>query len=887
VLAELKSGETGLTQVEVAARLVAHGPNRLPTRSQAGPLLLFLRQFANPLVYILIGAAVIKFMVKGPLDALIIGAILLFMAIMGFVQERRAQKAMAALLQLSVPKARVRRDGQVSVIPAEELVPGDVLLLDAGDRVAADARLRELSNLRINESPFTGESLPVEKALSPVPADTPVSERRNMVFMGTTVSAGRGVAVVTGTGMHTEIGRIAAAIQEIAPEKTPLQASIDRLGKALIVVVLAVCCLLGAVALLQGHPWVDVLLLTVAAAVSGIPEGLPAAVTVVLAISVARMAQRNVIIRKLAAVETLGAATIICSDKTGTLTLNQMTVRCIVAGGRRIEAEGTGYAPQGRFLEEGQPLPPGSLPSLQVLLRAAALCNDAILSRDGEKWDILGDPTEGALLTAAGKAGLFKDRLEAEAPRLADIPFESERQYMVTLHADGGQRRAYVKGSVEKMLQLCGHCMDGAGAVGPLDEAGRRGVQEMNGLLAAQALRVLALGYADYPLEYGRLDADRLRGRVVLAGLCGMIDPPREDAREAVLQCRQAGIQVAMITGDSPLTARAIASQLGIGSGREPMTGREVAALSEADLVAGLGDCAVFARIEPLHKLKLVNAFKRAGHVVAMTGDGVNDAPALEAASIGVSMGITGTDVAKEASDMVLTDDRFASIVAAVEEGRAIFQRLRNITLFLLMTCFAELGTLLLCVGLFGKAPLEPIHILWINLVTGALVAIPLGLEPKSGDELRHPPRSSKVGLIYRGMVWRMLFLALFMALGVSFLHHYATVRWHDEAVAHTMAFCAIVVFEWLVAFNVRSDTAPLWRLGLLRNRPLLGCMLLGLSLQAAVVYVPPLERFFGTHSLSIEQWALVLLPALLVTVLESLRKLVAPSLFEAGKWRP
>ena len=400
-------------------------------------------------------------------------------------------------------------------------------------------------------------------------------------------------------------------------------------------------------------------------------------------------------------------------------------------------------------------------------------------------------------------------------------------------------------------------------------------------------MRVLAVGYAEYPLEDGRLDPERLRGRAVLLGLCGMIDPPREDAREAIRRCRDAGIHVAMITGDSPLTARAIATQLGIGGGGDPLTGREVEALPEAELTARLQDCAVFARIEPLHKLKLVNAFKRAGHVVAMTGDGVNDAPALEAASIGVSMGITGTDVAKEASDMVLTDDRFASIVAAVEEGRAIFQRLRNITFFLLMTCFAELGTLVLCMALFGEAPLEPLQILWINLVTGALVAIPLGLEPKFGDELRQPPRSPKVGLIYRGMVWHMLFLALFMALGVALLHHYAMMQWHDEVVAHTMAFCAIVVFEWLVAFNVRSGHLPFWRLSLRRNPSLLGCMFVGLGLQCAVVYTPPLERLFATHSLSPQQWLLVLLPALLVTVLESLRKLAAPALFDAGKWQP
>ncbi len=892
VLRELAGSPGGLPAASALQRLAEHGRNVLAAKDREPWYVLFLQQFANPLVYMLIGAAGVKAYFKGPVDAAVIGAVLLFMALIGFVQEMKARKAMAALLSLSAPKAKVRRGGATSLVDAGEVVPGDILVLEAGDRVAADARLLETANLRINESAFTGESLPVEKDVHAVAAEAAIHDRTNMVFMGTTVSHGRAVAAVTATGMQTEIGRIAEAISGAKKDKTPLQKSIDKLGHSLLWVVGGACVMLAGAGLLQGMGPVDVLLLAVAAAVSGIPEGLPAAVTIVLAICVSRMAERHVIIRKLTAVETLGTATIICSDKTGTLTLNQMTVRAAWAGGRLLSVTGSGYEPAGEFQHGGSRVDPAADGELTCLLRASALCNDAILSRADAGWGILGDPTEGALLAAAAKAGLRKADLEEKQPRLGEIPFESEKQFMATLHGEEGRRVAYVKGSVEKLLGLCA-AVRIAGGEQPLDDAGRRAVLEANESMAGQALRVLAVAAAPYPVEMGRLQAQNLAGRLVLLGLIGMIDPPRDEARRAIEECKRAGIRVAMITGDNPVTAAAIAAQLGICEpGDTAVVGRDIEGMSDAQLLAACRTRSVFARIEPLHKLRIVNAFKRDGHVAAMTGDGVNDAPALEAAGIGVAMGITGTDVAKEAADMVLADDNFASIVAAVEEGRAIFNRLRNVTFFLLMTCWAELMTLFLSVALYGESPLEPIQILWVNLVTGALVAIPLGLEPGSGTELSQPPRDPAVGLLYPGMLIRIGIVGLFLSLPVTWIFHHAPLPAAADATAaheirQTIAFTGIVVFEWLFAFQSRSPEKGMFALGFLRNRWLFACMVLGLALQALVVYLPAANRVFHTRPLTAVELAWTLVPGVVAVVLEAVRKGIAPQLFALGQWKP
>jgi Ca2+-transporting ATPase len=891
VLHEAGVTPDGLTLDEARRRLTEYGENSLTGKEQAPWYVLFAQQFANPLVYMLIGAGLIKAYFKGPVDAAVIGAVLLFMAIIGFAQEMKARKAMTALLSLSAPKAKVRRAGKIGPLDAAQIVPGDILVLEAGDRIGADARLIDAANLKVNESTFTGESLPVEKVIREVASDSPLHDRKNMVFMGTTVSYGRALGVVTATGMQTEIGRINKAIAGLEQERTPLQQSIEKLGRSLIWVVLGACGMLALAGLLHGMPWIDLMLLAVAAAVSGIPEGLPVSVTVALAIGVSRMASRNVLIRKLAATETLGAATIICSDKTGTLTLNQMTVRGIWSDNRYLTVTGSGYETAGEFLENDTPVDPSSDKGLTRLLRIGTLCNDAILCDSAIECSILGDPTEGALLAMSGKAGIRKAELEESQPRLDEIPFESEKQFMATLHAEDGQRTAYVKGSVEKVLAMCSTHWTPKGEA-PLDEDARGGILEANRKMADQALRVIALAAAPYPVELGKLDADKLRGRLALVGLVGMIDPPREEAREAIRKCKRAGVRIVMITGDSPNTAAAIAAQLEISRpGEKALVGREIEKMDDEQLLAACRVHNVYARIEPLHKLRIVKTFNRDGHVTAMTGDGVNDAPALEAAGIGVAMGITGTDVAKESADMVLADDNFASIVAAVEEGRIIFNRLRSVTFFLLMTCSCELLTLFLSVALYGESPLEPIQILWINLVTGAMVSIPLGMEPGTGTEMDQPPRESGVGLLYPGMLLRLGFTALCMSIPVAWIFHQAPLPDQVDSVgAHeirqTLAFSSIVVFEWFFAFHARSADKGIFEIGLFRNRWLIPSMVAGLSLQALVVYLPVANKVFHTRPLTGEEVVWVFVPAIIAITAEALRKKLALPLFTWGQWK-
>ncbi|HEX2957500.1 MAG TPA: HAD-IC family P-type ATPase [Chitinispirillaceae bacterium] len=891
VLAAVQGSRTGLTEQLVQEKVEKYGPNVLRAKDTIPWYMLLLQQFANPLVYMLIGAAGVKFIFKGPVDAAVIGAVLFFMAVIGFVQEFKAQKAMTALLKLSAPKTKTSRGGTIVSIPADELVPGDILIVDAGDRIAADARLIETVNLKINEAAFTGESMPVEKECTIVPQDAPIHDRKNMVFMGTTVSSGRATAVVTSTGMNTEIGRIAEAIQETKKEKTPLQQTVDKLGHTLIFVVLGSCIMLVIVGLLQGIEVGDVLLLGVAAAVSGIPEGLPAAVTVVLSICVNRMAGRNVIIRKLTAVETLGSTTIICTDKTGTLTLNQMTVKNIWISGCIIDINGSGYEPRGDFVREGRTIDPQKDTDLQRILKVAALCNSAILNGADSNWNIIGDPTEGALLSAAGKAGLYKGELEKDHPLLEEIPFESEKQYMATLHFESGKRVAFVKGSLERLLEMSAFIKTNGGEQ-ILDDSHRNAVIKANESMAAKALRVLAIAVAPYPDEFSKLEYKHLAHRLTLLGLIGMIDPPREEARLAVGSCKNAGIRVAMITGDNPLTASAIAVQLGISKeGDKAITGREIEVMNDDQLLVGCRTHNVYARIEPLHKLRIVQSFKRDSYITAMTGDGVNDAPALESANIGVSMGITGTDVAKEASDMILADDNFASIIAAVEEGRIVFNRLRNVVFFLLMTSATELFLLFLSVAFFGESPLEPIQILWINLITGALVAIPLGLEPGTGKELNQPPRDIHVGLIYPGMVIRLASIALLTSIVITWIFHYAPLPPENVAAAHqvrqTISFTSIVVFEWFFAFHARSAENGILKIGLFRNPWLLYSMILGLGLQIVAVYMPVMNRIFHTRSLTPVELLWVLFPGIFIVTLESIRKSIAPELFGLGKLKP
>ena len=881
----LNSRRSGLSKAETSERLIQYGPNKLKGKKKTPPILVLLRQFISPLIYVLLIAVIISFIVKHFIDAWVILGVLLLNAVIGFIQETRAEAAMEALIKMAAPRARVRRDGKIESLPAREIVPGDILLLETGDKVPADARLIEVSNLKMNESTLTGESVAVDKHTKALTGEVPVAERKNLVYMGTIVTYGRATALVVTTGMSTEMGKIATGLQEVKPEKTPIQKSISKLSRYIIFLFLGVIGILIAVGLIKGLDWLEIFLLAVAAAVSAIPEGLPAVVTVVLAMGMRRMARHNAIIRKLVAVETLGSATVICSDKTGTLTLNEMTVRRIYVNGQSMEVTGEGYRPEGEFRWNGQAINPQNDELLRLHLRIGALCNDALLTSEDDCCSIYGDPTEGALVVVAAKAGMGKEKLEKNFPRLDEIPFQSEKQYMVTLHPrDDGGRVACVKGAAEKLLSLSKYLLKGDGVI-PLEKADTEDIMQASTSMAKEAMRVMATAYVELPTELEDLKDEDIRGNLVFVGLAGMADPPREEAKEAVRLCKQAGIKVIMITGDYKVTAESVAHQLDLPSGKA-ITGGELQRLGDEELSQQIEDISVFARIEPLHKLRIVNALKSRGHIVAMTGDGVNDAPALKAANIGIAMGITGTDVAKEASDMILADDNFASVVTAVDEGRAIFNRLRNVIFLLLSTNLGELLALILCVLLIGKAPLLAVQIIWVNLVTDTTSAIPLGLEPKFGDELKQPPRHPKVGLVFPGLLLRIGFMATLMGIGVYAVFSWAQTRMSLEE-ARTVAFCSMVAFEWFRAFNARSDERTVFKLGVFRNRWLVMAIFVAIMLQLAVVYLPSLQIAFGTVPLGIDKWAIIISAGAALFIIEETRKALFPRLFSLGKWGP
>jgi Ca2+-transporting ATPase len=846
---------------------------------------VFLRQFLSPLIYVLVAAAAVSIAVGHYADAGVIATVLLLNAVIGYAQETRAERAMEALMGMAAPRAKIEREGRVTQVTAREVVPGDIILLETGDRVPADARLLEEFNLRVNEAALTGESMPVDKSTTRLHEETPVAERKNIVFMSTVVTNGRARAAVISTGMSSELGKIATAISDVRREKSPLQQSIARLSKYLVALFLGATTILVAVSLLRGLEWFDVFLLAVAAAVSAIPEGLPAAVTVVLALGMNVMAKRNAVIRRLIAVETLGSATVICSDKTGTLTMNEMTVRRMHCDGNYVEVSGEGYRPIGEFRRGGSMLEAANEPVLARLLEIGALCNDSLMVAEPEDCcSIYGDPTEGALVVAAAKAGFDKERLAKSRPRIDEIPFQSEKRFMATLHYGDGQRVAYVKGAVEAILPWSSQTLTRQGPA-PMSREVADGIMKAHDDMAREAMRVMAIAYAEMPEGQDELHEENIRGNLVFVGLAGMADPPREEARQAIALCQQAGIKVVMITGDNRLTAESVARQLDLPPG-EILTSADLQQMTDEELATHTRSVSVFARIEPVHKLRIVNAFQSQGHVVAMTGDGVNDAPALKAANIGVAMGITGTDVAKEASDMVLVDDNFASVVAAVEEGRAIFNRLRNVLFFLISTNLGELLALTLGVMWIGRAPLLAVQIIWINVVTDTACAIPLGTEPKSGDELRQTPRHPRVGLIYAGLVLRILFLATLMGVGLV-----AIFQWAEAglgiAKAQTIAFSAMATFEWFRAFNARSDEHTVLRLGVFRNRTLVLAVLVAISLQMMVVYIPVLQTVFYTVPLGLADWGMVLSGGAGLFVIEETRKALWPRLFSQGKWQP
>ncbi|MCU0982897.1 MAG: cation-translocating P-type ATPase, partial [Pirellulaceae bacterium] len=800
VFSQLEASPAGLSSGEAARRLATYGENELREAERVSPWWLLLEQFKNVLIIILLVATVLSAFLGHAVEAITIAVIVIFAVILGFTQEFRAERAIQALRRMAAPLASVFRDGRESEIPARDLVPGDVILLRAGDRVPADVRLVEAVNLKIDEAVLTGESLAVEKQTAPLTVrEAPVGDRRNMGFAGTAVTYGRGRAVVVATGMQTEFGKIAQLLQTVETGRTPLQENLDRVGRKLAHAAFAIVGVIVLLGLWRGQELLEMLIFGVALAVAVVPEALPAVVTISLAMGVQRMVRRHALVRRLPVVETLGSTSVICSDKTGTLTKDEMTVRRILVAGQFMEVSGVGYEPHGQFSWQGQTQEPS--PLLRRLLQAATLASDAqIVHVENEgRWHLQGDPTEGALVVAAAKAGLNKVELEARFPRVDEIPFTSETKRMTTLHAESAGVVAFCKGAPEVVVPSCGRQLTADGEM-PLDKAGRERILDTARSLAGEALRVLAVAQRTGAT---RENAER---DMIFLGLLGMIDPPRPEARAAIQTCELAGIKPVMITGDHPLTAEAVARELGLLKRGRVVTGPELEMWSDEQLEQAVGEIEVYARVSPAHKLRVVTAWQKQGHIVAMTGDGVNDAPALKKADVGVAMGITGTDVSREAAAMMLTDDNFASIVAAVEEGRGIFGNIKKYLMYLLSSNVGEIG-LMAGATLAGlPLPLSAVQILYVNLATDGLPALALAVDPPETDLMRRRPRDPRRGIFTAPVVTLMLIGGCWSAVVNLLLFVWALRSGRSSEEAMTMTFVSLVLIQFFKAYNFRSD---------------------------------------------------------------------------------
>ncbi len=910
----------GLSSSEAQHRLQQYGPNRLKSAPETPWWKRLLEQFENFLVIILLVAtviSVIEWLLQDPresalpYEAIVILAIVILNAMLGFIQESRAEKSVRALMALAAPKSTVIRDGDRQRIATHEIVPGDIVLVEAGDKIPADSRLIEVANLKTDEAPLTGESMPVSKETRPIDGDAGLGDRHNMLFSGTVATYGRGRAVVVATGMDTEVGRIAGLLEATEKEPTPLQQELDRTGKRLSVIMLGICAVVFVAGLLTTTTFnlnvvLSLFLFAVALAVAAIPEALPAIVTVGLSLGVRRMAAAHAIVRKLPAVETLGAATVICSDKTGTLTRNEMTVRAIATADAIIEVGGSGYIPEGAFTVDGKPVDVASPhhEALAQILRAAALANDSTLAQRDGRWAVQGDPTEGALVVAARKFGIGASDLE-KLPRIAEIPFTSERKRHTTVHADRDnptELRVIVKGAPEILLAKCRYVWE-SGKAEPLSDAHRTELLQRNEGLACQALRTLAIATRTVPAVSLGIDPkivasdvkieppESVEDDLILLGLAGMIDPPRTEARDAVITARRAHIRSVMITGDHPATAEAIARELTIfEAGSRLVTGNDLRSMDEAALDAIVEDVRVFARVDPEHKLRIVGALQRKGHIVAMTGDGINDAPALKAANIGIAMGITGTDVSKEAADMVLTDDNFASIVKAIEEGRGIYDNIRKYLIYLLSSNAGELLTMfagVMLAGMLGLTsveaglflPLLAAQLLWINLVTDGPPALALGVDPRDPDVMEREPRQRGTGVLTTDDWIRLAAIGAVMMVGtLAVLDAYypgglftlfakgTAPNAADEAYARTMAFTTLMMFQLFNVYSCRST----WRSafsGFFNNKWLLLAVLLSLGAHVLVIYVPFLQVAFHAVALTLMDWVVTTLVAAVLLI--------------------
>jgi Ca2+-transporting ATPase len=867
VLRALRTLASGLDAAEVERRQGQVGPNEFTVEEALSVPKLFLAQFKNALILILLAATVISAAIGNFVDSLVIAAAVLLCVVLGFLFEYRAEKAIKGLKELAAPTAAVIRAGSEEKVCACEIVPGDLLLLRPGDRVAADARIIEGTNLTVDESLLTGESLPVKKSAAVLTEDAILAERSNMIYSGTTVLEGRGKGVVTATGMRTEFGKIAGMLAGAPDEETPLKRRINEIGRWLGTAYVAICIAILAVGVLRDYEFLDMLIWAISLAVAIVPETLPLIITGTLAVGVQRMARKKAIVRNLPAVETLGCITTICSDKTGTLTKNEMTVRTLYAGGRMIEVTGAGYEPRGEFLDPrtGEQLDPGAAAALRLALQIAALCNDSGIRPEGVGYKINGDPTEGALVVAAQKAGIKKEELEQRYPRVGELPFERARKRMTTIHRDTvtGKTVAYVKGAPEALLKLSNRVyreVNGTATVEQLSAEDRSAVLTLSDELASRAYRLIGVAYRELEGDgMEQFTPEAVERDLTFVGLLGMTDPPREEVKEAIAHCKRAGIVPIMITGDHKLTAVAIAQELGIVSESveddRVLTGAELERLSDAEFAGIVDAVRVYSRVSPEHKLRIVEALKRNGAVVAMTGDGINDAPALKRSDVGIAMN-SGTDVAKEASDLVLTDNNFATIVAAIHEGRAIYDNVKKYLTYILSYGVAEV-CLLAGAFLYGLPfPLIAIQILWANIVIEDLPAMGLGIDPPDPDIMDRPPRDPTEGVFTKRMLQTLALMSAVIVLGCLgvFLHYLP----HSELPkAQTMVFATFILYELINAFNCRSERLSLFRVGAFSNRWLILGVIGSLLLLLFAVQLPVIAQYFHSVPLSGREWGL------------------------------
>ncbi len=865
----------GLNDGLVQAKRSKYGLNELEEEPGKPIWAMFFDQFKEYLVILLFIAAIVSGFLGEWIDSAVIMVIVILNAFIGVFQEYKAEQSLAALKRLSSPLAKVIRNGHVKSIPAQELVPGDLVILEAGDFVPADARLTEAVNLKVEEAALTGESVPVEKTTAVLPEELPLGDQKNLVFMGTVVTYGRGKAVVAKTGMSTEIGQIASLLKQAIPESTPLQQKLAEFGKYLGTLALGVCALIFVLGWLRGEDLTTMFLTSVSLAVAAIPEGLPAIVTIVLAIGVQRLAKQRAIIRKLPAVETLGAATVICSDKTGTLTQNQMTVKRISVAGNWYEVSGQGYNPEGGYLRDGKPVADVKNGSLKTLLLCGALCNDAILEEDwkdgNQTWKIIGDPTEGALVVAAAKADMNKEDLAGEYERVLEIPFDSDRKLMTTINKGSlpdplFQKMeaetpkglwAITKGAPDIILSRCASVLTFDG-IKDLTSGLKEELMKQNGEMAQDALRVLGVAVRRMP-EATQINLNSVEDKLIFIGFWGMIDPPRPEVKDSITECRTAGIKPVMITGDHRDTATAIAKDLGLlGEGELVLTGQELENIADDELTRKAEQISVYARVSPQHKVRIVNIFRNKGHVVAMTGDGVNDAPALKRADIGAAMGISGTDVAKSASEMVLADDNFATIVGAIREGRVIYENIKKAVYFLLSCNIGEIFSILLAILFQLPVPLLAIQILWVNLVTDSLPALALGMEPAEPGIMKRKPRKKEEGIFVKGMKRTILFEGFLIGaftLGAFYIGTYFNGSLEQ---GRTMAFATLSLSQLFHVFNFRSVKDSIFEKGMVVNKFLMGASLFSGLIQLTVMLTPAFQPVFKVVPLDFNHWLTV-----------------------------